>query len=121
MSSGSKSTARAAVELDVYSGIQNPTWTLSTEDLMSLVSRLESLPRVSERRLHTNLGYRGLIIHLSQDQGARIVRVQSGVAQLGEGRAYARDENRALERWLLTTGRPYVKPDLFEELERQLR
>jgi hypothetical protein len=123
MQQSSASLARAEVELDIYSGMPNPTWALSNEDASTLATSLASLPRTSDQRLHANLGYRGFIIRLTQGTTAQEVRVQSGIVQVAErgGLFYARDNSRALERWLLTTGRAYVKPERFEELERQLR
>jgi hypothetical protein len=35
--------------------------------------------------------------------------------------SYADDEQRLLERWLLNTGKPYLKAELFQMAERDLR
>ena len=97
MQQSSASAARAEVELDIYSGMPNPTWALSIEDARSLATRMASLPRTSDQRLHGNLGYRGFIIRLIQGPTAQEVRVQSGIVQVAEqgGHFYARDNNRA--------------------------
>lgn len=123
MQQSSASAARVEVELDIYSGMPNPSWALSNDDAKALATRLASLPRTLDQRLHANLGYRGFIIRLTRGSTAQEVRVQSGIVQVAEqgGPFYARDNSRALERWLLATGRPYMKPERFEELERQLR
>ena len=50
-------------------------------------------------------------------------RVQAGTVHIAEGAAtvYARDESRNLERWLLDTGKPHIKPEIYEVAERELR
>lgn len=113
---------RCKVELDIFSGEPNPTWALTDADADSFVKQLAALQRTAPRQLSAKLGYRGFIIQCTQGTGAWSVRLQNGVAHISQGAAaYADDEQRRLERWLLNTGSPYLKPDLFEFVERELR
>jgi hypothetical protein len=110
------------VELDVYSGAPNPTWSLSAAEADSFVQQLAALPQVSPRPLSGRLGYRGFIVQCAQGTEAWSVRLQNGVAHIERGpTTYAGDGQRRLERWLLNTGRPHLRPDLFEFADRELR
>ncbi|SOD90580.1 hypothetical protein SAMN06269250_3469 [Spirosoma fluviale] len=50
------------VELDVFSGRPNPTWTLSEEESTELVALLKSLPIAEESSEEGGLGYRGFVL-----------------------------------------------------------
>jgi hypothetical protein len=90
------------VELDVYSGMPNPTWTLSAADAALLAEKLDALPPAAPRELGNPLGYRGLVV----DTGAEVVRVHRGTAQVSRaGSIVVRaDPGRSFERWLISTG-----------------
>lgn len=115
--------AHCQVELDIFSGMPNPTWTLSNADADAFVRQIAALTRSPAQALAGNLGYRGFIVQCVQDGGAQVVRVQAGVVQIDEGaeRAFARDPMRTLERWLLETGKTHIKPEIYDVAERTLR
>src|SRR5437763_1383569 len=107
MRGGAESVSeRVEVELDIYSGMPNPTWVLSSDEADRFLKQLAAAPRTSAREPSGNLGYRGFIVHVTQAADTRLARVQNGVVSISEGATtvYARDENRKLERWLLQTG-----------------
>ena len=54
--------AHCEVELDIFSGMPNPTWTLTNAEADNFVKQLAALPRTSARELSGNLGYRGFIV-----------------------------------------------------------
>lgn len=63
------------VELDIFSGMPNPTWVLSKRQEAALYERLnanpEQITRVSAPGMRFSLGYRGLIVRRSKsDDGA---------------------------------------------------
>lgn len=60
-SSKEKQTAMT-VELDVFSGRPNPTWTLSEKESTELLNLLKSLPAAKESNEEDGLGYRGFIL-----------------------------------------------------------
>lgn len=115
--------ARVEVELDLYSGMPNPTWTLTDAEADSLVKQLAALPRTSATDLAGNLGYRGFIVRVTQGADTQLIRIQTGTVHIAKGamNLYALDADRALERWLLDTGKPYLKSDIVKVLEGEIR
>ncbi|OGP25068.1 MAG: hypothetical protein A2038_09545 [Deltaproteobacteria bacterium GWA2_57_13] len=115
--------ARGEVELDIFSGMPNPTWILTNAEADRLVKQLAALPRTSARELSGNLGYRGFIVQVTQGADTQLIRIQTGTVHISKGvtNLYARDEDRALERWLLNTGKPHLKSDILQIVEREVR
>jgi hypothetical protein len=115
--------ARCEVELDIFSGMPNPTWILTNAEADSLVKQLVALPRTSARELSGNLGYRGFIVRVTHGADTQLIRIQAGTVHISKGvtNLYARDAERALERWLLDTGNPHLKSDIVEIVEREVR
>jgi hypothetical protein len=113
--------ARVEAELDIFSGMPNPRWTLTDAEADSFVKRLAVLSSTSGAELSGNLGYRGFIVHVMQGVNVQLVRVQAGVVHITKGatNVYVYDENRELERWLLTTGRTHLKNELLQIVERE--
>ncbi|MFM0016729.1 hypothetical protein PQR46_43360 [Paraburkholderia sediminicola] len=116
-------TVRCGVELDIFSGMPNPSWVLTEPELDSFLERLAALPRRAAGELAGNLGYRGFIVQLTQGNEVEVVSVQRGLVQRSRGAVsvYAHDENRELERWLVSTGRPHIENSLFQAVERDFR
>ena len=114
--------ARCEVELDIFSGMPNPAWTLTEFEADSFVQQVTALPQDQARDLAGNLGYRGFIVQCTQGTGTRVVSIQAGIVKITEGAttAHARDEARKLERWLLGTGKPHLRPEIFQIVEREL-
>jgi hypothetical protein len=115
--------ARAEVELDIFSGMPNPTWVLTPAEAERLALGLAALPRISACELSPRLGYRGLVVNVTHGNETRLVRVQSGCVQIAEGDTtiHARDERRELERWLIETGRPRLTENVIDVVDREMR
>ena len=113
---------RVEVELDIFSGMPNPTWNLTDAQAAAFVQRLEATPKGPAVTLSGRLGYRGFVVQVMIDGQTQVVRVQNGFVQtsIGTTDAFARDVGRALERWLLDTGKPHLKNELFEIARREL-
>lgn len=113
--------ARCEVELDIFSGMPNPTWILTDEEAASFVKRLAELLPSSPSELSGNLGYRGFNVQWTQGAKTQLIRIQKGTVQISEGATYvyASDKDRELERWLLKTGKPYLDDELFQIAERE--
>ena len=111
--------ARVEIELDIFSGNPNPVWILSGADEVLFLKKLAMLPRASARELHDNLGYRGFIVKVINETGESLLRIQNGTVQLSQNDAnvYYNDQNRHLERWLLNSGKPTLRSDLFKIVE----
>ena len=106
----------AEVELDLFSGRPNPVWTLSNADTTELERRLSALPKTSAKTLFDGLGYRGLIVRRSKEATAH---VQNGVVALAshESSTYLEDSQRALERWLIATGKSAIGAEIYKMVE----
>ena len=114
---------RVEVELDIFSGMPNPTWLLVGPDAQNFATRLAGLTRVPAQDVCGNLGYRGFIVRMVTSAQTRLIRIQTGTVHVSEGTGTvcAKDENRELEKWLLNTGRPHLANELVEIVERDLR
>jgi len=115
--------AHGEVELDIFSGMPNPTWILTNDEVDRFVKQLAVLQRIPARELSGNLGYRGFIVHVTQGAHTQLIRIQTGTVEISRDatKVFAYDLDRQLERWLLNTGRPYLKNDLFQIVEREFR
>jgi hypothetical protein len=115
--------ARCEVELDIFSGMPNPTWSLMDDEADRFVKQLTTLPHTSARKLAGNLGYRGFIVQCTRGAGTQVVRIQTGTVQMVDGATttFALDEMRRLERWLLDTGKPHMRPEIFQIADRELK
>jgi hypothetical protein len=113
---------RCDVELDIFSGEPNPVWAMTDAEADSFARQLAALPSTASRQLSGRLGYRGFIVHCTEGGAAWSVRLQNGVAHIARGAStWAEDGQRRLERWLLGTGKPHLKPDLYAFAEKELR
>jgi hypothetical protein len=114
--------ARVAVELDIFSGMPNPTWVLTAGQADHFTQQLAAKTRTSPWELSGNLGYRGFIVQQAQGDQMQTIYIQAGVIQVatGERKEYLQDANRELERWLLSTGKSHLAPDLFQIVEREI-
>lgn len=111
------------VELDIFSGMPNPVWVLTDTEAESLMKKLTAMSRTSPAKLSGNLGYRGFIVRVPQGVDTQLIHIQTGIVCISTGatNVYANDENRELERWLLDTGKPHLKDEIFEIVEREVR
>ena len=111
-----------AVELDIFSGNPNPTWTLSSSDAALFLQKTAALPRVPPRQRSTNLGYRVFIVRVTQGKETSVMLVHNGIVELSRSGTtlFGRDQHRSLERGLLQSGRPVLKNDLASLVEREL-
>lgn len=109
---------KTVVELDIFSGRPNPTWTLPDAGATTFREKLDGLAATASGQVANNLGYRGFVVRT----GDEVVTVQRGLVQKakGETTTYAADPNRDLERWLLESGEPSLEPDLVTTVEQQL-
>jgi hypothetical protein len=113
-------SARVHVELDIFSGNPNLVWILSEADGVLFLKKLAMLPKASAKELHDDLGYRGFIVEVINETEDSLIRIQNGTVQLSQNdnNVYYSDQNRHLERWLLNSGKPTLRSDLFKIVER---
>ena len=99
--------SRIEVMLDICSGVPNPTWTLSPQDVEELKAKLCNLP-ASEPPWIRLLGYRGVrITNLSQDTEIPecIQAYDSCLILNNAGKASYREDVHHVEGWLLEHAR----------------
>jgi hypothetical protein len=92
------------VELDVYSGRPNPTWTLTAEEITTLAARLNGLPLSDSPPPESGLGYRGFLITNPERAGGLPprIRVAGGVVMVErDGPLQIYQDAHGIERWLL--------------------
>jgi hypothetical protein len=124
MIKGSKSMQISVeVEIDIFSGKPNPAWVLTKTEADSFVKKLSTMSRTSATKLSGNLGYRGFIVQVKQGIHTKLIHIQTGIVHISIGamKIYAKDMDRVLERWLLHTGKPFLKDELFKIVEKEFR
>jgi len=115
--------ARVEVELDIFSGMPNPTWVLTDAEADNFLKQLAAAPSGPATELPGNLGYRGFIVQVTRGADTQLIHIKNGAIQIskGETKVDARDANRELERWLLGTGKPHLKDEIFQTAQRGIR
>ena len=112
------------VEVDVYSGRPNPRWNLSAQQTEEFLKMVRALPeRERESALNQNLGYRGLKVkgsHLDKD-GCKEIVIGNGIVVVQEenNSQQLTDKDRAVERWLLWTGKGKLETGLYDYLSQE--
>jgi hypothetical protein len=109
--------ATADVELDIFSGLPNPTWTLSDEQTASLLEMVSALSQTEARPRSGDLGYRGMVVRI-RDAAARELYLHDGIVEVSGN--YYSDRDRRVARWLLDTGRSFVDQSIYEIAEGKL-
>ncbi len=115
--------SRIDVGLDVFSGMPNPSWILTASESERFLKQVATLPLASVGELSGRLGYRGFVVRRTQGGDVQLMRVHSGKLRISRTAqtAHAIDQGRGLERWLLVTGKPHLKGELFRLAESDLR
>lgn len=114
--------ASARVELDIYSGRPNPSWTLPAPATADFVRLLTTLPATAPFEAAAPLGYRGFVVTWQDSSAQQAAIVQSGrVKWTSDGRSrYLVDSGRSLERWLLESGRDHLDPAVSSMVDQAL-
>jgi hypothetical protein len=74
------------VELDIFSGRPNPTWTLSGEETSQLLALLANLPSKEAGWPASGLGYRGFVVSFRDPQDRVVtVRIHGGTVERSVG------------------------------------
>src|ERR1039457_1450086 len=94
------------VMLNVYSGLPNPSWELSSEESDAFVGQVGELRRATNSKPSAGLGglgYRGLLVERSQSapEGPLNLYVHEGIVDRGQAETNLLDDNQVVERYLL--------------------
>jgi hypothetical protein len=91
------------VELDVFSGRPNPTWSLSVEQAEELLEAFQNLPPTDKLSPETGLGYRGFILSNPDRIGGLSphIRIYGGIVTMTDGYVQAYRDDHEIEQLLL--------------------
>lgn len=106
------------VVLGLYSGVPDPTWTLTAEQANELSATLATLTSTTSPTPPGGLGYHGFTI-VSSD--GTLVAFDGKVADRDASPPYVLDDpDRSIERFLLDTAQPHVEAVEFSEVQQAL-
>ena len=114
------------VVLDVFSGTPNPNWELSPQLQSEFLRKISELGTIEKVQKHNNgLGYRGLIVQEKVNHGKKERRfeVNNGTIQVfenNESTHILNDQNREVEKWLITTAPNSVDQDLLSFVKNKI-
>lgn len=118
------SVRRAQVTLDIFSGRENPSWELSTEQLAALVSILDTLPGSDPKNSFDGLGYRGFLVVISDAASGKTERIKAYkgavVYSVGGVDKLFDDKERRMENLLLDSGRDHLKADIRDAVSLEI-
>lgn len=123
MTLASDKPAGAEITLDVYSGRNNPTWTLPAAQAQELYAKLQALePAARAAPVPDGLGYQGFYIEFSGLAAPRSVVVVRGAATVTDGGKTKSlvDAGRQLESWLAQSAAAHVEPSMMQHLKEQI-
>jgi len=112
-------TEKVSVDLDIFSGLPNPQWFLSSTEAKEFYTILSSLPKLEHIPPATpSLGFRGVIIRNEADSSYVIYK--GYVWSLAAGTTtIQQDADQVLRAWLLKTSQAHLPADLYELLVKE--
>jgi hypothetical protein len=110
------------VELDIFSGRENPTWSLTTDQAATVRQKLSNLPDNPNPSpdIFNGLGYRGFLLNDTIDRRVINVWRETVIICQGSTRSPKVDRERQLEQLLLLTARSHLEPELFRWVQTQI-
>ena len=114
------------IELDIFSGRENPFWILTSNESQVFMEKVLSLPKGDKNEsIDSGLGYRGFIItgDLLKEKCFEEIRVFKGAANI-RAKDYLinlSDSGRGLELWLIKTARTRIDEELYESVYQEAR
>jgi hypothetical protein len=109
------------IELDTFSGRENPTWSLNNEQTKEFLAKFESLePSDSKKPLFNGLGYRGLRVTMLETYDD--VRIWNTIVEARRNDKVYRwhDKDRAMEKYLLGTGKDQIDSSLYKKIASEI-
>lgn len=110
------------VELDIFSGKENPRWSLTEEQAAVVLQKLSSFPDNPNPSpgIFNGLGYRGFLLNDPIDRRVINVWRETVIIRQGSTRSSKVDRERQLEQLLLLTARSHLEPELFRWVQTQI-
>lgn len=115
---------KAKVTLQVFSGRENPSWSLSEKQIDELMALLNDLPKAEPSDFQDGLGYRGFQVVLTENKTEKTQEIVAHRGQIfyksAEAARYFTDPNRRLETFLLKSGDSYLDDGLFKSIKDEI-
>jgi len=115
---------KAKVTLQVYSGRENPSWSLSEKQIDELLALLNNLPKAEPNAFPDGLGYRGFQVELTENATEKTHEIVAYKGRIlyktADAEAYFTDPDRRLEKFLLKSGDSYLDDKLSESIEDEI-
>jgi hypothetical protein len=115
----------ATVTLQIFSGRENPSWSLSEKQIDELLALLKDLPQAEPRDFPDGLGYRGFQVVLTENTKKKtheIVVYQGQILyETAEAKTYLADRDRRLEKFLLKTGESHLDDALSKSVSDEIK
>lgn len=113
------------IEMDIFSGRENPFWNLTLSESEFFIEKILSLPEDNRNEsIDAGLGYRGLIITGDplKDKCIDNIRIFGGVANVTarDNVSNLSDPGRELELWLIETSRTHIDRELYDSVHKEI-
>lgn len=113
------------IEMDIFSGRENPFWNLNINESEFFIEKILSLPEGNmNESIDAGLGYRGLIItgDLLKDKCIDEIRIFGGLANVMamDNVSNLSDSGRDLELWLIETSRTHIDSQLYDSVHKEV-
>ena len=106
------------VELDVFSGMPNPTWNLSQEQVKELLDAFRNLPPADKLPQEIGLGYRGFLLSNPGGSGGlpAHIRIYAGIVTMTNGHVQSYRDVHDIEHRLLRQASQQGYKDLVDSV-----
>lgn len=115
---------KAKVTLQVFSGRENPSWSLSEKQIDELLALLKDLPKAEPSDFQDGLGYSGFQVVLTENTTEKTHKIVARKGQIlyktAEADAYFTDPKRRLEMFLLKSGESYLEENLSKYIKDEI-
>jgi hypothetical protein len=120
----SRMEIQAKVMAKIFSGRENPTWSLTEEELRAFNAILDELPATDPVTFNDGLGYRGFVVTLT-DTGSRetyTVTVYQGKVRQSRrgGDRHLDDQGYRMERMLLESSKSHLEEQTYVALKTEI-
>ena len=110
------------VTVDIFSGVPNPTWTVSGSEAATLASLIKALPEVgaADASAGLNLGFRGFVLRGLAFSGApdqaRVLGAELIISRGDTAGTGYTDKDRAIYTMLRTMAQEHLDKNVFEAI-----
>lgn len=114
---------KVEVTLQIFSGMPNPSWELSADQLAAFEGMVKSIKRttlIQPPGMFGSLGYRGFVVTYHNNKKSEQLYIHSRIVKRGAFQLNLVAENQDLENWLLSTSIRAIDKELFSYVESKI-